>query len=283
MKTRKMKKMKMMLCILCSIAMLTAVLIPMSESAHAATVTWTNQTVAVMEYNAKVSVTVKSTSTAHWTAASGTIYASNGKTVVASKSEKANYKRKDMNIWYDVNSEMNKKLTPGTKYYVQFTATAGKTKYTSPKYSFTTRSKESSTGSVSAFLSDSRWKNGTDWGYYQKPKLNTGYSSKGCCAYCADFVKYVFGKTDIRSGKKYTSTGNIKANDVLHVGGGDGHWLVVLSKNGNSLKVAEGNVSGIKAGKSCVHVSDGKWTITGNSLRNKYESFNRPLLEGYHY
>lgn len=277
------KKMKKMLSIICCMALLAAVLIPMSESAHAASVTWTNQTVAVMEYDAKVSITVKSTTKVHWTAASGKIYAGDGKTVVASKSEKANYNRKDMNIWYDVNAEMGKKLTPGTKYYVQFTATAGKTKYTSSKYSFTTAAKKSSTGSVSAFLADSKWKNGTEWGDEQKPKLNTGYSSKGCCAYCADFVKYVFGKTDIRSGKKYTSTGNIKANDVLHVGGGDGHWLVVLSKNGNSLKVAEGNVSGIKAGKNCVHVSDGKWTVTGNSLKNRYESFKRPLLEGYHY
>lgn len=278
----KMRTLKRMLSIVCCMAMMAGVLIPMSESAHAASATWTNKKITVTDVNAKPSITVKCSSKVHWTAASGTIYASNGKTVVASKSEKANYTRKDMNIWYDVNAEMGKKLTPGTKYYVQFTATAGKTKYTSPKYSFTT-AKKTSTGTVSAFLADSKWKNGTEWGYYQRPKLNTGYDSIGCCAYCADFVKYVFGKTDIRSGKKYTSTKDIKANDVLHVGGGEGHWLVVLSRNGNSLKVAEGNVSGIQKGKNCVHVSDGKWTVTGNSLKNKYESSSRPLLEGYHY
>ena len=49
------------------------------------------------------------------------------------------------------------------------------------------------------FLNDPRWRVGIVYGYNQKPKLS-GYGSKGCSAYAADFVKYVFDKNSPRSG-----------------------------------------------------------------------------------
>ncbi len=258
------------------------IIIPSSQTANAASVSWSNWSVTkVSTSNAVVNIRANGPGTGHWSAASGTIYDSKGN-VVASKSEGANWNTRYMNIWYDIKGEMGKSLKAGTTYNVVFTATYNGTKYTSPVYSFRTASAAASSNKggsdkVSAFLNDSRWKAGTGWGYYQRPKLS-GYDSIGCCAYTADFAKYVFGKNSPRGGSVFYSTSDIRANDILHI---DGHWLVVLSRSGNTLKVAEGNVS-TKSG-TVVRVTSDTWTISGNALVNKWEGYGRNLIEGYHF
>lgn len=126
-----------------------------------------------------------------------------------------------------------------------------------------------------AFINDDRWKNGIGWGGSQGPKLS-GWSSSGCCAYCADFEKYVYG-TQGWSGSAFYSVADIKAGDILHVS--PEHWFVVLNRNGNNLYTAEGNCS------SKVIISNSRYTISGNSI--SYTSGSGPasfsLVVGYHY
>ena len=129
------------------------------------------------------------------------------------------------------------------------------------------------TKKVNAFISDKRWKNGAKWTDAQKPKLSS-YTAWGCCAYTADFCKYVFGKSSYRSGKKFSSPKDIKAGDVIKVTGPE-HWFVVLERNGNKLKTAEGNWSGK------VLVSSSTYTIKNNKLYRSGSPF-RKFSAGYH-
>ena len=252
-----------------------AVLASVPVKTDAASVSWTNRSISVSSDNATVRIRANAPKKVKWTAASGTIFDASGN-VVAKKTEKASANNKYMNIWYDVKGEMKKSLKPSTTYKVQFTATYGGTTYKSGKYSFTT-AKKAQKGTMNSFLSDSRWKNGTSWGENQRPKLSP-YSSKGCCAYVSDYAKYVHLKNSPTAGTAYYKTSQIKAGDIVRV---SGHWLVVVSRNGNTLKTAEGNVNMDKTRK--VHVSNGKWTIKGNSLKNKYEKNARVLIAGYHF
>ena len=174
--------------------------------------------------------------------------------------------------------------TSGAKYQIMYPTSNGqwriawcnKTDY--QRYCTTATSTTSQTTStydqkVSAFIKDSRWKNGISWGSSQKPKLSS-YSSKGCCAYTADFTKYVFNKTSYRNGTYFTGVKNIKAGDVLYLS--QKHWIVVLYRNGNKLTTAEGNVN---SGKTCIR-SD-KYVISGNYIKCG-SSTTYTLSAGYH-
>lgn len=125
---------------------------------------------------------------------------------------------------------------------------------------------------VESFIADSRFKNGVSWGGSRTPKLSS-YKCKGCCAYVADFVKYVFGKASPRSGSRFTNIGSIRAGDVVHLS--PDHWIAILERNGNSLKTAEGNASGK------VVVSNSKYKISGNYIKSSYSSYK--FTEGYHF
>ncbi len=127
---------------------------------------------------------------------------------------------------------------------------------------------------VNAFLSKSDYKNGATWGASKKPILSS-YSCSGCCAYAADFVKYVFGKNSPTSGTSFKNPGDIRAGDVIKVTNTQ-HWFVVISRNGNSLKVAEGNWDGK------VVVSNGTYTIEKNTLYRNGKKF-RTFSAGYHF
>ena len=127
---------------------------------------------------------------------------------------------------------------------------------------------------VNAFLSDSRFKNGASYAAGQHPMLvnNTGWS--GCAAYAVDFCKYVFGKNSPYEGKAYSNINEARAGDIIKVVNAQ-HWLVVLSRNGNILYVAEGNWSGK------VSVSNGSYTIQNNALYRDGAKF-RTFSTGYH-
>ena len=149
--------------------------------------------------------------------------------------------------------------------------------YTSGTKTVTVKSASGNTGSsydqkVASFLSDSRFKNGISWGSGQTPKLSS-YGSSGCCAYAADFVKYVFNKDNPRKGTRFTATGSVRAGDVLHLN--PNHWIVVLSRSGNTLRTAEGNASGK------VVVSNSKYRISGNYIKSSYSSYR--IADGYHF
>lgn len=119
---------------------------------------------------------------------------------------------------------------------------------------------------VEGFINDSRWRNGIVWNGGQTPKLSS-WQSYGCCAYAADFTKYVFNANSQNSGAPFYNVSEIRSGDVIHTGS---HWFVILYRNGNKLTTAEGNVTGKNNGY--VRISSNAYSIG---------SFNMRI--GYHY
>lgn len=99
--------------------------------------------------------------------------------------------------------------------------------------------------SLQNFIADARWSNGITWNGSQQPKI-ASFSSWGCCAYCADYVKYCYGINNPRAGTVFYDLYEARAGDVITLGNqsdGTGHWLICLCRSGNSLYVAEGNLA----------------------------------------
>lgn len=129
-------------------------------------------------------------------------------------------------------------------------------------------------GTIAQFTADSRWANGTSWGAGQRPKI-ANYSSSGCCAYCADYVKYCYGVDNPRSGTAFVNASEIRAGDVIYISGtGGDHWFVVTGRSGNSLSTAEGNYS------SKVKVAS-YYYVNGNKLGG--DANGRQIVTGWHY
>lgn len=127
-----------------------------------------------------------------------------------------------------------------------------------------------------SFVSDYRWANGTSWGSGQRPKISD-YESYGCFAYGVDFAKYMYNVRTYTSGSVYYSASEIRTGDVIRIDWGSSqHTVVVLERNGNTLRTAEGNINGR------VRVNDAGYTISGNGVIaswNQYASFRH----GYHF
>ena len=131
---------------------------------------------------------------------------------------------------------------------------------------------------VQEFISDSRWKNGIVWADAQKPKLSK-WSSTGCCAYAADFVAYVYGSTNAAwtssDFTKFTNLNEIRAGDIIHT---SNHWFVVLERNGNTFRTAEGNFD------DKTRVCTDGWGIKNGKIYNlKATDGERTFEYGYHY
>lgn len=134
--------------------------------------------------------------------------------------------------------------------------------------------------SIESFITNDKWKAGTSWGNIS-PKLSK-WSSSGCCAYCADYVAYCYGVTSGNpwsAGTKFTNVNDIKSGDVITLGNpndGTGHWFVVVDRNGNSIRAAEGNVT--VNNKKVVRIG-WNYTISGS----KFKEDPRAITAGYHY
>lgn len=175
-------------------------------------------------------------------------------------------------VWYEVGrgKEFNYTLNTNTDYEIRgFCKYGGKTYYsgivTVPRWN---QPSPTPTQKMNNFINDGRWKNGVAWGPTKKGYLTSW--GQGCAAYCADFVKYCFNKNAPNTGSYFTSVSAIKAGDVLHVYNSrwGEHWIAVISRSGNSLKVAEGNV--LKNKSYVTMVSTGTWVISGNNLYSNY-------------
>ncbi len=127
---------------------------------------------------------------------------------------------------------------------------------------------------MNAFIKDARWKPGTTYSSSQRPKLSK-YGCVGCCAYAADFVQYVFGKSSPRGGTEFRSLGQVKTGDVI-VFSGPPHWVVVLARRGNTLETIEGNWMGKAVREKAAY------TINGNNLLRNGKKF-RTFSLGYHF
>ena len=99
---------------------------------------------------------------------------------------------------------------------------------------------------------------------------------RGCCAYAADFVKYVFGKNSPRDGVLFKNINQIRKGDLI-VATGPSHWIVVVGRKGNSLNTIEGNWMGGKVDRS-----NGAYTIEKNRLYRNGKPF-RTFAYGYHF
>ena len=129
---------------------------------------------------------------------------------------------------------------------------------------------------INGFINDSRWENGIWWGD-RGPKLSS-YPCSQCCAYAADFAKYVYNKNAPNSGSKYTEASEIKTGDVIYSAERPGscqHWMCIVSRNGNTLKIAQGNCS------SKVRIAD--YTLDGNSIKTDSGAVFKIFSYGYHY
>ncbi len=98
---------------------------------------------------------------------------------------------------------------------------------------------------VDSFINDPQWSDGTKWGS-GKPHQIGSWSSSGCAGYAHDFVCYVYGRDGSFDtyGEKITSIDEIKTGDVIWITTPKNsyeHYFVVLERNGNNLKTAEGN------------------------------------------
>jgi len=120
-----------------------------------------------------------------------------------------------------------------------------------------------------SFISDARWCNGAAWGA-RSPYISP-YGSSGCCAYAADYAYYVHGKSNFSSCSISYNASEIQVGDVISgtwTSGAGPHWIVVLSRSGNTLYTAEGNLL------SKVRVTNSGYTISGANL---YEPYNGTL------
>lgn len=187
---------------------------------------------------------------------------------------------KAYNAYISANDDVNlQKLTSSYAKIDYPTSSGRKTGYIK-RNDYNTKLKKSPSSNASyskkieAFLKDSRFKNGATWKSSQKPKLSS-YDGTGCCAYTADFAKYVFGKKAPTAGTKFTSPKDIRAGDVIKVTGSQ-HWFVVLERNGQTLKTAEGNWGGK------VVVSSSAYTVKNNTLYRNGKKF-RTFSAGYHF
>ncbi len=119
---------------------------------------------------------------------------------------------------------------------------------------------------VNAFINDSRWKNGASWGYGKEPCISD-WVCESCFAYTADFVKYMFGREAPQYGDEFSNASEIRAGDVIYAH--NPHYIVVLSRSGNNLRVAEGNRGGV------VKITDNEYYISGSRVVNRvWSGFN---------
>ena len=240
--------------------------------------------------NAQINATVSNPARTKLTRCGFILYNSKGQQL-KNRYDKISYTLKSFNAWYSLNSYYGK-LSPNTTYKYKFyvMTSAGKYYYsalksfTTPKQ--TTTSSSSYTRKVNAFIKDSKWKNGNTWNAAQKPKLSPT-SGSGCNAYARDFIKYVYNKDSLSSGaKKFTGASNIKTGDVLYLTRKEYdktgecttkyHWIVVLSRSGNTLYVAEGNANGkVRIGTN--------YSVSGSKVKDTKWNLSWSLSFGYHY
>lgn len=133
------------------------------------------------------------------------------------------------------------------------------------------------------FLSDPRWENGTSWAAIA-PKLSN-WTSSGCCAYTADFAAYVYGASNQSSGEPYYSVSDVRTGDIIHTGH---HWFVVVERDGDQLRTAEGNARlfgywfGDGDDSPRVMVSDEHYYISGNCIIDSVTGGSIGFAVGYH-
>ncbi|MCC8136643.1 MAG: Ig-like domain-containing protein, partial [Clostridiales bacterium] len=142
---------------------------------------------------------------------------------------------------------------------------------------------------VSAFTSNSKWKDGVTWSEKQEPRsepLSSNWPSQGCLAYACDFVKEVFGHSSYKANATYfTDVSKIQAGDVIHY---SNHYFVVLSRSGNKLKTAEGSYALKTGGRKQVSISSSRYSIVSKNgkyylYKSDTKTYCTSNFYGYHH
>lgn len=233
--------------------------------------------------NAQINASIKNPSKLKIAKVGFVLYDAGGKKITE-KYDNFNKTTASFNAWFDMNKYYGK-LKAGTTYKYKIYVTVSSKTYSTSLASFTTQKQIPISTKISNFASDARWKNGLSWPQ-RNPKLST-WSSKGCCAYAADFSKYVYGinwPTQSSRFKKYTGVNSIQTGDIIHT---SGHWFVVLKRVGGKLYTAEGaysNKTRVSLSNPGYYIENGKlymsvYNSSKTTLKYKTVSFQY----GYHY
>lgn len=182
------------------------------------------------------------------------LYNGAGTALLAKKTETPSPLNGVINMWYDVNSELNYTLSAGTTYQYRFLATINGKAYQSPMYSFTT-------GGTAAALSYSFYANG---GTGSMNPVSISYNGGGTLPKC----------TYTRSG--YTFSGwNVKRNaDNKWYVSGKGWYAESAIPSGYSKKVYA---------DQCKITPDSSWTngYSGTSTYTFYAIWAKTAAPSY--
>ena len=273
-----MKRRRLSIIALFMFAAVISLLAPQTAPAKAVSLSWGKPGYFAVNDYCYIKWRVNAPSTVTWKGAQGNVYDKKGNRIGVCH-ENFTIKSKYLDIDYNVKRQMKNPKTgkkvilkPGTVYYFMFQAKTGGKWYNSKKVKFkpTTVAQR-----ATKFTHDARWKNNITWGPEQRPKYNTKYDSYGCCAYAADFRKYMYGISDMTAQKKkFTKPSSIKPGDIIHLKNGYGHWFVVLNKkvdpkNKKIIKLATAEGSAFNKGtkkSNAVYVTYSKYYLKGGKL-----------------
>lgn len=159
--------------------------------------------------NATIKAVFTASENGNWTDSGVRLYNSSG-TVIATKSETHNYNMSQLSVWYDINSELGKTLSPNTTYYFEiYTHFNGELK-TCTRASFKTQVKTTMTwtNTLSNVTSSS-------FTFTVKGKANT----------TGNFTSFSYVVDDLFTGKNVVPNTTVTKDVNLHVTGAQ--WLTV--------------------------------------------------------
>ena len=97
-------------------------------------------------------------------------------------------------------------------------------------------------------------------------------------AYAADFTKYVYDVDNPQDGLAFDKQSEIRTGDVIMLSTGGGfHWCVILDRQGDTFRTAEGNYGGSKVN---IGVDQYIYDKGSGNFQNNYGSV---FYKGYHY
>ena len=120
---------------------------------------------------------------------------------------------------------------------------------------------------VQTMLAEDAYQPGVHWDNSSKPLL-AKVGNGGCAAFVTDFAAYNFNKGNFNEGELFDKASEIRGGDVLRL---DGHFIAVVSRNGDKLFTFDGNCN------STFRKSKTAYSIVNGELKGG------KFLSGWHY
>ncbi len=173
--------------------------------------------------NAVVKAEFTASESGRWTRSGVRLYNASG-TVIASKEETHNYNMKQLSVWYDVNSELGKTLSPNTTYAFEIYTYFNGEQYTTSRRTFKTDVKTTLT-----------WYNTIE----EITSSSFKFTLEGKANTTGTFSEYTFTLKDAQTGKQLV---NFTNNSDTHLFTTDASWFRLVSWNtANWGRLAEGH------------------------------------------